>query len=306
VQSADCGVAAPHRSATTTEGGDVQRASVSGRSNQKKRESDARLMARPYPSSSTDGKAKCDRLGEGRPRKKLRSQGPDPAVMLIEAPDHPGKSVLYKYSILHAFIVFLLVAAAPAHAHPVAWKGAGIVNAFHQPDMIQWQALYSWERNLSLGVEYARDTMEGPERRFLLARFSWLVHRWNGKSHQANVYLTGGVGALLGDEARLAAMTALEADYETQRVYFSAKASTFVARDTRPLTMFQGRAGFAPYEGGYDDIQAWVIAQAQYFPGASQEPLRLGPVFRVFYRNVLGELGVSAEGTWTMNFMVHW
>jgi hypothetical protein len=43
--------------------------------------------------------------------------------MLFEAPDHPGEYVLNKYLRLRAFVVSLLVAAAPAHAHRVAWKG---------------------------------------------------------------------------------------------------------------------------------------------------------------------------------------
>lgn len=179
--------------------------------------------------------------------------------------------------------------------------------AFNQPDMLDWQLLYSFERRFSVGADFIRDTMEGTERFFLIPRVSWLVNRWNGEDYQANIYVYAGVGAGRKEgRNELAGEAAIETDYETRKLYFSAKATTVAAKGFDPLVSYQLRAGLAPYEGGFDEIQSWLIAQAQYFPLSHEEPIRIGPVLRVFYRNVLGEVGVSAHGTWNLNFMVHW
>jgi hypothetical protein len=112
----------------------------------------------------------------------------------------------------------------------------------------------------------------------------------------------GGVGG----GSQLAAEGAVEADWETRKLYSSLKATVVGVRGSDTLAMYQLRAGFAPYIGGFEDLHSWLIAQAQYFPFADQEKLRVGPVVRLFYRNVLTEIGVSARGTWNLNFMVHW
>lgn len=202
--------------------------------------------------------------------------------------------------------VILLLWGGPLVAHPVAYKGAWSFTAFNQPNMQNWQLLYSAGRNVSFGVDYFHDTMEGPDRYFLIPRVSWLVNRWNGKDYQANIYFYGGIGlAKKNGLNAIAGEAAIEADYETRKVYFSGKASVVAAKGFDALAVYQLRAGFAPYEGGYDEIQTWLIAQAQYLPLAKNEQVRVGPVLRVFYRNVLTEMGVSAQGTWNFNFMVH-
>lgn len=177
---------------------------------------------------------------------------------------------------------------------------------FNQSDMQDWQLLYSFERNFSLGVNYLHDTMEGPDRYFLIPRLSWLVNRWNGKDYQANIYVYGGLGlGRKSGENALAGEAGIEADYETRKIYVSGKASVVAAKGFETLAMYQVRAGLAPYEGAFDDIQTWLIGQAQYLPFAREEKVRVGPVLRIFYRNVLGEMGVSTQGAWNFNFMVH-
>jgi len=206
----------------------------------------------------------------------------------------------------HSLATILLFWGGSLVAHPVAYKGAWSFMAFNQPDMQDWQLLYSVARKFSLGVNYIHDTMEGADRYFLIPRVSWLVNRWNGKDYQANIYVYGGIGIAKKNALNeVAGEAAIEADYETRKVYFSGKASAVVAKGFDTLAIYQLRAGFAPYEGGYDEIQAWLIAQAQYLPFAKSEPVRVGPVVRIFYRNVLTEMGVSAQGTWNFNFMVH-
>lgn len=204
--------------------------------------------------------------------------------------------------------ILALLTAMPlaSPAHPVAYKGAWAFMAFAQPDMMDWQLLYSFERQYSLGVDFFRDTMEGPERYFLIPRFSWLVKRWNGDSSQANIYVYGGVGAAKkGNAYELAGEGSVEADYETREVYFSGKATVVAANNFNTLAIYQARAGFAPYLVDFDGLHSWLILQAQYLPFSPQDQVRVGPVLRLFYKSVLWEMGLTTQGLWNFNFMVH-
>ncbi|MBY0371951.1 hypothetical protein K2X33_14795 [bacterium] len=179
--------------------------------------------------------------------------------------------------------------------------------AFNQTDMYDWQVLYTFEPKLSVGADFIRDTMEPQERYFLIPRLSWLVKRWNETESQANIYVYGGLGAARkGDLTELAVEGAVEADYETRAVYFSGKAQIVAARNFNTLAIYQARAGFAPYLGESGELHSWLVGQVQYFPFAPDQSLRVGPVLRMFYRNVLWEFGVSTHGSWNFNFMAHW
>lgn len=205
------------------------------------------------------------------------------------------------------FALLTLLWAPLSFAHPVSFKGGFSFMAFNQPDMYDWQLLYTFEPKLSVGVDFIRDTMEPQERYFLIPRLSWLVHRWNEFDSQANIYVYGGVGlARKGDRSEVAAEGAIEADYETRKVYFSGKATAIAARNFETLAIYQARAGFAPYVGEANELHSWLIAQVQYLPFAPEQSVRFGPVLRMFYRNVLWELGVTTKGNWNFNFMVHW
>ncbi len=205
-----------------------------------------------------------------------------------------------------AVLGFILFAPFQLIAHPVAYKGAWSFMAFNQSDMLDWQLLYSFERKFSAGLDFYRDTMAGPERLFLIPRLSWLVNRWNGSDSQTNIYVYGGIGALrTQSDTRWAAEGSLEADYETRQVYFSGKATAVAAKNTQTLAVYQARAGFAPYEGGFEELNAWLIGQFQYFPFANDEQIRVGPFLRLFYRSVLWELGTTTKGDLNFNFMVH-
>lgn len=179
--------------------------------------------------------------------------------------------------------------------------------AFNQGDMQDWQVVYSFERKFSLGVDFIHDRMEGPDRYFLFPRLAWLVQRWNGSGYQANIYTFGGVGAATKDGRQgIAGEVGVEADYETREVYFSGKATVIGSSGFDTLAIYQARAGFAPYVGNSGDLHTWLIAQAQYFPFAREDSVRVGPVIRFFYRNVLWEAGVTTKGSGNFNFMVHW
>jgi hypothetical protein len=201
----------------------------------------------------------------------------------------------------------LVLGLPVAQAHPVSFKGGWSFMAFNQADMLDWQLLYTFHPKLSLGVDFVRDTMEPQERLFLIPRMSWLVQRWNATDSQANIYVYGGVGAARkGDLTEPAVEAAVESDYETRSVYFSGKAQVIAAKNFNTLAIYQLRAGFAPYVGESNELHSWLLAQAQYLPFAPDQTVKVGPVLRMFYKNVLWELGVTTKGNWNFNFMVHW
>lgn len=201
----------------------------------------------------------------------------------------------------------MLLYISPSFGHPVSFKGGYSFMAFNQADMLDWQLLYTFHPKLAVGVDFFRDTMEPRERYFLIPRMSWLVQRWNELDSQANIYVYGGAGlARKADVSAPAVEAGVEVDYETRKIYLSAKATTVAARGFDTLSIYQFRTGFAPYVGEANDLHAWLIAQVQYLPFANQESLRVGPVLRMFHKNVLWELGMTARGSWNFNFMVHW
>ncbi len=203
-------------------------------------------------------------------------------------------------------ILLLGLFTSVAFAHPVAFQGALGVMAYHAPDMVDWQVAYTVHPKFALGIDYYRDAMEADTKTYYIPRVNFLAHRWNGHDFQANIYLYGGYGvAHAKGSDRGALLVGGEADYETRKVYFSGRATSLFARDLNNSTLYQLRAGIAPYVGDFEGLNSWLILQAQYFPNALQEKLRVGPLLRFFYRNVLWEAGVSSQGTWLFNFMVH-
>ncbi len=177
---------------------------------------------------------------------------------------------------------------------------------YAQPDMMDFQVSYSFTHKFGLGVDYGHDTMEGPERNWAIARLNYLLKRWNGPDYQGNIYLSagGGVGTKT-NVTRPAIFGAVEADYETREIYFSGKASVTAAKDFQTFSYYQLRAGVAPYKADFEGFHSWIILQSQYFPNAASDRLRVGPLLRFFYRNVLWEVGVTTKSSWIFNFMIH-
>lgn len=67
----------------------------------------------------------------------------------------------------------------------------------------------------------------------------------------------------------------------------------------------QSRIGFAPYEGGMDELQVWLILQMDYFE-LIHSRLQITPMMRFFYKNALWEAGASLNGSFFLALMVHY
>lgn len=212
-----------------------------------------------------------------------------------------------------AFVVLTVATsvlyAPSSSAGPISYEGGWMLSTENQPDSINWQLSYSLKPWFSFGADYAYDKMDGPgvdPKNYGLLRGNFLLKRWNEMESQGNIYLYGGVGGIkAGDVTGSAWLGGIEADWETRKIYTSAKAQYFDSDKFDPSTMYQARFGVAPYLTKFENLHTWVILQVQYFPEAFEEKLKVSPVMRFYIDNVLWELGVSARGTWSFNTMVH-
>jgi hypothetical protein len=196
----------------------------------------------------------------------------------------------------------LSVFVAKANAHPVAFQGAWGLMFYNQSEMLDWEANYSLTPRFAISANYFRDL---PQNRSIgLLRTNFLLNRWNGEDYQANIYFSAGYGAGFDNQKiNQVFFGSLEADYETRKVYFSTKNNILYDDGLSPMSFIQLRAGFAPYVVDTNSLHSWVILQTQYFP--SNNNWNVGPVLRLFYRNILWELGVNQRGGALFNFMTH-
>lgn len=129
-----------------------------------------------------------------------------------------------------------------------------------------------------------------------IAQVNYLLKRWNELDSQANVNASLGFGGRhdsLFNES-VAGYGALEADYETRRIYTQLAAETLQSDDRVHFSRYRGRAGIAPYKAAFDALNTWMVVQVDYMPEMN-ESLRVTPMLRLFYNNIALEVGASIE-----------
>ena len=67
--------------------------------------------------------------------------------------------------------------------------------------------------------------------------------------------------------------------------------------------MYSLRVGHAPYLAEYDELNIWLMLQYMNHPRGLNRHMTT-PIVRMFYKNVLWELGVSTDGTFIINFAI--
>lgn len=138
-----------------------------------------------------------------------------------------------------------------------------------------------------------------------LPQFNYLAKRWNGLTSQANVYFVGGWGGYEFEERKkTTALAGMEADYETRKVYFSGKFTGIMPRGDGNTAVAIGRVGVAAYPAEFDELSSWLILDVQHNTRLKHS-VTVTPVLRLFYKNVLSEIGSSFNGDWMLNFMIH-
>jgi len=204
--------------------------------------------------------------------------------------------------------LFLLLFSALAVAHPVIYKDGIVASSYNMESYSDNQLMYSWSNRWASGINYWRFTKDDANTEMAFAKTNYLLHRYNGESSQANIYLHGGLGVADSEIERKATneayMGGVDADWETRTLYSSLKFYYFNSPKVTDITMTQARVGISPYEAGFDQLQTWFMLQAMYMPVTSKE-VSITPLARFFYKNVLWEVGASTRGEWLLNFMIH-
>jgi hypothetical protein len=167
----------------------------------------------------------------------------------------------------------------------------------YNEDWADLQLGYSFTNRQALGISgFYREGLDSSTT-FGIGQYNYLLKRWNELDSQANVnVMMGGGGrhdSRHGDA--LAGYLAVEADYETRRIYSQVSAETLQSGSVVHYERYRGRAGFAPFKASFDEVNTWLVLQLDYMT-EMHDPCRVTPLVRLFYDNVAFEVGVSLQG----------
>lgn len=198
-----------------------------------------------------------------------------------------------------------LLASPVLEAHPAAFGGATSVISENSPDANHLTVHYSFTPRVSLGAHLTRMLGHSKDEWMLTSQTGLLLHRWNQKDFQANLYAFGGLGGLRHQgKTDLVGRSGAQFDIEDRRYYFMTEYSNHLIRNREDRHDLKLRAGLAPYLADYEELNSWLIVQYEFQP-QSHRKHELTPLLRFFYRNVLLEAGSSLQGKWLLNLMVH-
>lgn len=212
-----------------------------------------------------------------------------------------------KRSILLTAVMSVL-SVAIAEAHPVSFRGSYGIMGHHSQTLSHNQINYSFRHWFASGLHYYRRPNLGGSNYALFGTTNFLLKRWNGRAFQANIYAFGGPGysrlTSIGDDFMVKAGT--QFDIEDRRLYFLVKHVEIFNDDRRDLWRSTARVGIAPYIDGYEGIHSWLILQWQGYKFAGEKfDYSITPTLRVFYRNLLFEIGHSLQGEVNFNYIAH-
>lgn len=184
------------------------------------------------------------------------------------------------------------------------YKGGWALSSFNMPDFSNNYVMYSVNNLFALGLDQYRFEKNDQTSDIGLFKVNHLLWRHNGEDSQASIYLHGGVGLedqkFTNSVLRASYLGGVEADWETRKLYTSAKYFQF-----QNIAMTQARIGLSPKEAPFENLQTWFMLQGMHLKGVN-ETVSLTPMLRFFYQNVLWEMGSSTKGDWMLNLMVHY
>ena len=198
-------------------------------------------------------------------------------------------------------VLALLCAAPDAGAKPIAFaNGTTVMAEYGAGTMLEGQAFYASTYWLSSGGGYVRfnSDINPVNREIAYLRVNYLAKRWNLPSAQANIFVWGGLGSAAGntfDGTRLARNVGAQFDYETRRVYMSAKSDLWDCSEfsQRVDTM---QFGFAPYAHDYSTLATWFVIQARDYSSRIRHGVEWAALIRLFKGGAWLDAGLTADG----------
>lgn len=219
------------------------------------------------------------------------------------------------------FISFLFFtssfwALGTAYAHPVSYKGSRGLIGSYSPALSHNQFNYSFKHWFATGIHHIQSSVWSDTRASFVSA-NILLKRWNTSGLQANIYSVVGVGrSHLGSSDESAGLGAVRFDIEDRNYYFLSKHLRVFNKKQTDLEQTVVRAGFAPYVEQFDGIHSWLILEFQRLNfvdidlGVGDTNITIGrdledvTVFlRIFYKNLLFEIGQSFDGVTKFNYV---
>ena len=194
-----------------------------------------------------------------------------------------------------------------ANAHPVAFKGSTGIMGYHSPFLTHNQINHSFEYWLAAGLHHFTRPNLGNNKFATVASVNILAKRWNENNLQANIYFNLGAGrSELSTEPETVGYGLVQFDIEDRDYYFLIKHLQLVSEEQLEFQHTVIRAGLAPYVEKFDGIHSWLILEFQHNEFLESQIVDdLTPFLRVFYRNLLFEIGQSFNGFTRFNYITH-
>jgi hypothetical protein len=170
-----------------------------------------------------------------------------------------------------------------------------------------FEAYHTYADRVAFGLNTELLRMPDEDRLLAAVQHNWLVKRWNLKSAQGNFYAGAGGGfGWIKDKKESPTpygRVAVQADFETLRLYSAVKSSINVGTD---FTHAENTLsiGFAPYAHDYDGLATWLIVDLSYVTELDDH-LRVIPKVRLFKNSWFIEAGCSLDGDPLLSCMFH-
>ena len=186
--------------------------------------------------------------------------------------------------------LILLLFSCSAWARPVGYQGAINGLSFTKGDRSENSLHYSPKYYYSFGVR----SLFSDEFKFNGLYGSYLLKRWNLPEAQSNIFTYGAVG--VDQNEQFMGHYGIQADYETRQIYTLYNYQAYNGKNNL-FDNHMVRLGFAPYKAGFDDLNLWLIGEY------NSSDNNLTPLVRMFYKNVLWEVGYNRDQEVLFNIM---
>ena len=192
----------------------------------------------------------------------------------------------------------LVLSTGFGQARPLPFRDGTAFTAQVSEGEQTWFVRHAVIRNVAPGLLWSRFEAPGSgDAEALVPHLTWLAHRVNGRGYQANVYLAGGAAFYRQQgSSDTGTWWNFQADAESRRWYGMVAAKQWWSPDRFTRSEYTARAGWAPYLGGYHDLNTWFMLETAYSPRASRTTV-VKPLVRFFYHNGLLELGSTLQGS---------
>ena len=211
-------------------------------------------------------------------------------------------------SFIRYWLLPALAAAAmsAANAGPMGFKDSWMAMGDIGPNWREAWVNYALTPRdaIGAGALYMRSDDETRRRELVELTYTRLLHRWNTRNSQANVWLLGGIGAIQGNDftgTRTVITPGVQLDYETTRIYVSATGRLYRAPGINH-DYGSVRAGFSFYEADYEQTQPWLIVEARRMRDLSDRT-EITPMLRLINKGYFVEAGVNNMRQLRFNFM---